>query len=97
MTTALLERPKPDVPTPVAEAKLAEPVGLPASVDWDLDLEDAPAGFRFPWMRLILAGVFAGLLIGLPLAPSGEKVFAAFGEFAAAYGLPCHSGVSSVR
>src|SRR5215211_3499392 len=97
MTTALRDRPKHEVADPVAEAELAEPVAPPAGVDWDLDLDEAPGGFRFPWVRLILAGVLAGLLIGLPLAPSGEKVFAAFGEFAAAYGLPCHRGVSSVR
>ena len=81
-------------PAPV----VASAAGLPADL---APAELAPAeeatGVEAPWLRIILIGVLVGVLIGLPVLPNAERIVAAYGDFAVAYGLPCHAPPTTGR
>ena len=72
--------------------------GLPAELaPVELEPAEEAAGVEAPWLRIILIGVLVGVLIGLPVLPNAERIVAAYGEFAVAYGLPCHAPPTTGR
>ncbi len=90
-----------DDPTPSDRSPapvVASAAGLPAELaPAELELAEEATGVEAPWLRIILIGVLVGVLIGLPVLPNAERIVAAYGEFAVAYGLPCHAPPTTGR
>ena len=83
---------------PAGPAQFERAPAVPVvSGDGIADEPERGYGIDAPWLRVILIGVLTGFLIALPVLPNADRVLTAFGEFAVAYGLPCHAPPTAGR